>query len=155
MIPVNIPLKFIVAPIPLTSTEITDQLSRCEILNQSFDKQIRRILISSHEISTRESRSKSQSISHEKRSPNIDIEGDQTNTTDDVFHAELTTEKKRNDFRRHRTISMVSIPFSKNTRQCFFSFLRLLKNLHHENHSKEHYHQTIIIHIIHLFIQFK
>jgi hypothetical protein len=119
---VNIPLKFIVAPIPLTSTEITNQLSRCETLNQSFDKQIHRILISSQEISTRGSRPKSLSTLHEKGSPSIDIEEDQTKITDDVFHAELTTEKKRNDFRKHRTISMVSIPFSKNIRRYFFLF---------------------------------
>jgi ABC-type cobalamin transport system ATPase subunit len=114
LIPVNTQLQFIVAPIPSSSTEITDRLSRCEMLIQSFDKQIRRLLISSHDISTHRSRSKSQSTMHGKRSSNVDRQQEnQTALANDVFDSELSTEKKRHNFNKHRAISMVSIQFQK------------------------------------------
>lgn len=100
-------LKFVVTSIPLKSAEMINQLSRCQMFIQSFDNQIRRILTSSHGTLSHRSRSRSQSSMNAKRS--ISVEQDNRRSTEDVHQSEIVVEKKRNGFRRPRSITTVSI----------------------------------------------
>ncbi len=121
LIPVTTSIKFLVTSIPLTSVEIINRLSRCQMLIQSFDMQIRRILISSPNISSHNSRSKSQSTINDKRSYSIDQQHvkheDQIPPTEDNHRSGSSIEKRRNAFRKSRAISTVSIQFNTSCRK--------------------------------------
>ena len=99
LIPVDTSVKFVIAPIPLTSEQSIDQISRCQIFVQLFDKQIRRIIVSSQDQTPRRSRAKLRSTIAVKRSlshidqPNFDS----------------SSEKKRDSSQRRRAISTVSM----------------------------------------------
>ncbi len=143
LIPVNTSLKFVVVPIPLTSAELINQLSRCQMFIQSFDQQIRRIIIAPPTIPSHQSRSKSQSTLNGKRLSNIDQqlpkEEDQITSTDDDCRSGQSTEKKRNGFRQQRAISTVSIHFhitvavkKQNNISAYFSRVSMI--FHHDHH---------------------
>jgi hypothetical protein len=118
LIPIETPLKFVVAPIPLTSDNVVNQLSSCQIFLQAFDKQIRRILISSQDTTSRRSRSKLQSTNSAKRSSSS-IDQQHLKHTDQVISTEhesqsgLSVEKKRDGTKRRRAISTVSMQPSR------------------------------------------
>jgi hypothetical protein len=143
----------VVVPVPLTSDAIINQLLRCQILIQSFDKQIRRIIISSHDLTPRRSRSKLRSTIAVKRSlPNSDQlhskHADQMTPTDSP--SGVSAEKKRDGSRRRRAISTVSMQFHTTDNLFFyFIFQRVLMVFHHVNHFDEHYRMIVIRHIIH------
>jgi hypothetical protein len=120
LIPVNTSVKFVVVPIPLTSDKIINQLSCCQIFIQSFDKQIRRIIISSQDLNPRRSRTKFRSTIAVKRSlSHIDQRHFQVTPTDSP--SELSTDKKRDGSRRRRAVSTVSIQIY-NPDNLFFIF---------------------------------
>ncbi|CAF1299891.1 unnamed protein product [Rotaria sordida] len=120
VIPKNTPLKFVVSPLSSLSSEIRKILSKCHIFVQSFDMQIYRILISSHQnISKRRIRlrnSKTQGDITEqfkrlKRSSSVDHSSskkdDQTtpNTTDEGYRSGSSIFNNRNSYRKQRTAS--------------------------------------------------
>ncbi|CAF2120872.1 unnamed protein product [Rotaria magnacalcarata] len=120
LIPKNTPLKFVVSPLsPSSSSQIRTALSSCHIFTQSFDMQIRRILMSSnYNNSSHRSRSryaKTQSSFEEssekiKRSNSVDqgrtVKNDQpTTATDEGYRSGTSAFHKRNNNRSQRTIS--------------------------------------------------
>jgi hypothetical protein len=108
---------------------------------QSFDMQIRRLLISSSEISTRRSRSKypnSQGVIPAKRSISVgqQLLKPEDQTTDEGYRSGLSTEKKGNNFKIQRAISVVSVPFHRK-KIINFSFQRRPKVLRNQNQFKD------------------
>jgi len=83
------------------------------MLIQSFNMQIRRILISSPGTSSHRSRSRSQSIINGKRSISADQQDDQIISTKDDHRSGSSLERKRNTFAKLRSISTVSISHRK------------------------------------------
>ena len=123
VIPTNTPLKFVVSPLSSSSSQIRNILSCCQIFSQSFDMQIRRILISSpRDTSSHRSRSRYPKIQaaiddqfkRYKRSYSVDqnstVKDDQTTTTtDEGYRSASSAAKKRNKYTQQRALSVVSI----------------------------------------------
>jgi len=128
IIPTNTPFKFVVSPISSSSSssQIQEVLTSCHIFRQSFDMQIRRILMSSNnEPSSRRTRSRYPKIQtaiddqfkRYKRSYSVDqkltVKDDQTTTTttttDEGYRSGSSAVKKRNNIKPKRSISVVRI----------------------------------------------
>jgi hypothetical protein len=125
VIPTNTPLKFVVAPLSSPSSQIQQILSRCHMFTQSFDMQIRRILMSStNGSSSRRTRSRYPKIQTAiddqfrrfKRSYSVGqestINDDQTTTattTDEGYRSSSSAAKRRNHQKLHRSTSAVRI----------------------------------------------
>ena len=103
MIAANTSTKFVVDLGPSMSKDIANQIVRCDMFLQSFDKQIRRILIPSQTDTLHHSHSKRQSVLDEKRSSRINSPQIQSNDS--------LAKKRRSDYGRQRAISAVSIHF--------------------------------------------
>ncbi len=121
VIPTNTPLKFVVSSVLSSSPQIQKILSSCDIFLQSFDMQIRCILMSSnHDSSSHRTRSRYPKIQAEidnqlkrfKRSysveQNLTIKDDQT-TTDEGYRSSSSAIKKRNNYKQKRSLSVVRI----------------------------------------------
>lgn len=106
LVAVTTPIKFVTAPVALTSEEAVSQLSRCQMFLQSFDNQIRRILVPSHDATPHRSGSRHQSTLSGKRSSSTER---MTPTMNDS-RSGTSAEKRRSGFRMERAISTVSRP---------------------------------------------
>ncbi|CAF4584141.1 unnamed protein product [Rotaria sp. Silwood1] len=121
VIPKNTPLKFVVSPLTSLSSEIRMILAKCHMFLQSFDMQIRHILVSSaHNISAHRVRSRSSKAQtaiedrskYFKRSYSVDQgrskKDDQTTTTttDEGYRSGSSATNKRHDYRRQRALSV-------------------------------------------------
>ncbi|CAF0943360.1 unnamed protein product [Adineta steineri] len=121
-IPTNTPLKFVVAPLSSSSSQIRNILSSCQIFVQSFDMQIRRILVSTHHDTTsHRTRSRHPKIQaaiddqfkRYKRSHSVEqnstIKDDQTTTattTDEGYRSGSSAAKKRQNYKQQRAASV-------------------------------------------------
>lgn len=127
LVSLRTPLKFVAPSIPLTSTEIENQLSRCQIFVQSFDRQIRRIILSNQEQTPHRSRSKHQSANKNKnmkRSSSVlsnrslrpefgrSLSNEDRNTYNSLVHP---LQQKSSTPRKRRHISHSSTPFTYDT----------------------------------------
>jgi hypothetical protein len=122
VIPTNTLLKFVVSPLS-SSSQIRNILSNCQIFSQSFDMQIRRILISSHhDTSSYRSRSRYPKIQaaiddqfkRYRRSYSVEqqstVKDDPaTTTTDEGYRSSSSAAKKRNNYKPKRASSIVRI----------------------------------------------
>lgn len=113
MIPIKTSMKFLVVSASSRSKEIASQLVRCQMFVQSFDKQIRRILISSQADTPHRSNRKRQSALDDKRSlladrPRLKSDDSIISMTKDG-RSDLSTEKRRSGQKRERAISAVRI----------------------------------------------
>ena len=122
VIPTNTPLKFVVSPLT-SSSQIQQVLSSCHIFTQSFDMQIRRILISTQPESSSSHRTRSRypkiqaqiddQFKRYKRSysveQNMTTKDDQTTTTDEGYRSTSSAAKKRNYYKQNRSMSVVRI----------------------------------------------
>ena len=129
-IPTNTPLKFLVSNVTSSSNQIQQILGRCQIFSQSFDMQIRRILMSSNHdslsaSSTRRTRSRYPKIQAEiddqlkryRRSYSVDQNQSKkdeqtTTTTDDGYRSNSSAAKRRSYPRQSRSSSVVRIIIS-------------------------------------------
>ena len=123
MIPVKTSMKFHVVSVSSRSKEIASQLTRCQIFVQSFERQIRRILIPSQTDTPRRSQRKRHPPLDEKKSlptdrPRLKSDDSITTMTKDG-RSDLSAEKRRNGYRRERAISAVSM--------CF-NFIKMMKS---------------------------
>ncbi|CAF2462716.1 unnamed protein product [Rotaria sp. Silwood2] len=119
VIPKNTPLKFVVSPLSSLSSEIRLILSRCQMFVQSFDMQIRRILVSSHHnasarrVRSRNPKTQAAIENHFKQlkrscsaDPNSSKKDDQaTNTTDEGYRSGSSATNKRYNYRKQRAVS--------------------------------------------------
>lgn len=127
VIPIDTPLKFVVSPISsLSSSQIQTILSSCHIFTHSFDMQIRRIFVSSYnDASNRRGRSRYAKAQYAKEdhlkrfnrsnsvNPTLSAKDDQTTTTDEGYRSGSSAAIKRDNFRKQRAVSVVSIFITK------------------------------------------
>ena len=126
VIPTNTPLKFVVSSLSPLASHIQKTLRSCDIFTQSFDIQIRRILISiHHDTSSHRARSQQPKIraanndtfkrykrssSTEQNSPKTD---NQTTTADEGYRSNISVAERRKNPRRKRGATIVSILIRK------------------------------------------
>jgi hypothetical protein len=134
---------------------------------QSFDMQIRRILISSNnDTSARRTRSRYPKIQaaindqfkRYKRSNSVEqttTTKDEHTTTDEGYRSNSSAIKKQNNYRKQRASSVVCISYKISETPSIIYFRRKAETPHNTSHVNEHYQQMMIRYIIHLFIQFK
>ena len=121
-IPLSTPMKFVVAPLSSSSPQIQQILATCHIFKQSFDMQIRRILLfndqntASHRSRSRypkiqeaidqQLKSYKRSYSVEQRT-NIPKDSLSAATTDEGYRSNSAAAKRRNYNRQSRAASQV------------------------------------------------
>lgn len=118
MIAANTSTKFVVERLSSMSKDIANQIVRCDMFLQSFDKQIRRILIPSQTDTPHRSQSKRQSVLDEKRSSRINSPQIQSNDS--------LAKNRRSDYARQRATSAVSIHFHSAMITDFLRYCQLL-----------------------------